>query len=52
MEIAAGELKAKCLKPMDQVERTREPVVVTQRSKPVAKLHAYGALGYLKLVKL
>jgi len=38
MEIAAGEFKAKCLRLMDQVEKTREAVVVTKRGKPVAKL--------------
>lgn len=38
MKIAAGEFKARCLKLMDQVEKTREPVIVTKRGKPVAKL--------------
>ena len=38
MEIAAGEFKAKCLKLMDQVEKTRETVIVTKRGKPVAML--------------
>jgi len=34
----AGEFKARCLKIMDQVHKTREPVVITKRGKPVAKL--------------
>ena len=38
MEIPAGEFKAKCLKLMDQVARTREPIVITKRGKPVARL--------------
>jgi prevent-host-death family protein len=36
--IPAGEFKAKCLKLMDEVERTGEEVVITKRGKPVAKL--------------
>jgi len=34
----AGEFKARCLKVMDQVQRTREPLVITKRGRPVAKL--------------
>lgn len=34
----AGEFKAKCLKVLDQVARTREVIVVTKRGKPVAKV--------------
>jgi len=36
--IAAGEFKARCLSLMDDVQRTRETVVITKRGKPVAKL--------------
>lgn len=36
--VPAGEFKAHCLALMDEVERTREPIVVTKRGKPVAKL--------------
>jgi prevent-host-death family protein len=36
--IAAGEFKARCLTLMDEVRDTREPVLVTKRGKPVAKL--------------
>jgi prevent-host-death family protein len=38
MEIPAGEFKAKCLKLMDEVARTRRPVVITKRGKAVAQL--------------
>jgi prevent-host-death family protein len=36
--IKASEFKAKCLAVLDEVERTREPVVITKRGKPVAQL--------------
>jgi len=36
--MAAGEFKAKCLQVMDQVRSTRNPVVITKRGKPIAKL--------------
>lgn len=34
----AGEFKTRCLKLMDQVRKTREPLLITKRGKPVAKL--------------
>ncbi len=37
-DIAAGEFKAKCLHILDEVSRTREPVTVTKRGKPVARV--------------
>jgi prevent-host-death family protein len=36
--VAAGYFKARCLKIMDQVHSTREPVTITKKGKPVAKL--------------
>jgi prevent-host-death family protein len=36
--VAAGEFKAKCLKIMDRVSTSREPVVVTRKGKPLVKL--------------
>ena len=36
--MGAGEFKARCLKVMDQVRATREPVTITKRGRPVAKL--------------
>ncbi len=38
MKVNATEFKAKCLKLMDEVQKTHEPVVITKRGKPVAKL--------------
>ena len=34
----AGEFKARCLRVMDEVRATRQPVVITKRGRPVAKL--------------
>jgi len=36
--IAAAEFKARCLTLMEDVCSTREPIVITKRGKPVAKL--------------
>ena len=38
MKVNATEFKAKCLKLMDEVQKTHEPIVITKRGKPVAKL--------------
>jgi len=37
-KIAAGEFKARCLSLMEDVRSTREPLIITKRGKPVAKL--------------
>jgi prevent-host-death family protein len=37
-KIPAGEFKARCLAVMDDVCATREPVLITKRGRPVAKL--------------
>jgi prevent-host-death family protein len=37
-KIAAAQFKAQCLSLMDDVQSTRESVVITKRGKPVAKL--------------
>jgi prevent-host-death family protein len=34
----AAQFKAHCLRVMDEVNRTRQPVVITKKGKPVAKL--------------
>jgi len=34
----AGEFKAHCLQLLEQVRKTRTPLVITKRGKPVAKL--------------
>jgi prevent-host-death family protein len=36
--IAAAKFKAQCLTLMEDVRSTREPLVITKRGKPVAKL--------------
>lgn len=39
--IAAGKFKDVCLKTLDDVARTKSPVVVTKRGRPVATLVPY-----------
>ena len=39
--IAAGKFKDVCLKTLDDVARTRTPVVITKRGRPVATLVPY-----------
>ena len=39
--IPAGQFKARCLKIMDEVQSTREPVVITKKGRPVVKLIAH-----------
>ncbi|WP_157138666.1 type II toxin-antitoxin system Phd/YefM family antitoxin [Asticcacaulis biprosthecium] len=36
--IGAGDFKAKCLKLLDQVAETRQPLTITKHGKPVARL--------------
>jgi prevent-host-death family protein len=38
--IGAGEFKAKCLALMDEVQATGQPLLITKRGKPVARLTA------------
>ena len=40
--IPAGRFKALCLRLMDEVRNTREPVLITKKGRPVAKLIAFG----------
>ena len=37
-KIAAGEFKARCLALMEDVQSTRQPIIITKRGRPVAKL--------------
>jgi prevent-host-death family protein len=37
-KIAAAEFKSQCLMLMDHVRSTRQPLLITKRGKPVAKL--------------
>jgi prevent-host-death family protein len=36
--LPAGEFKARCLSVMEEVRKNREPVLITKRGKPMAKL--------------
>ena len=36
--LPAAEFKARCLALLDEVARTREPIIVTKRGKPIARL--------------
>ena len=36
--IAAAEFKARCLRVMDHVHNSRQPVIITKRGRPIAKL--------------
>lgn len=36
--IQAGKFKAKCLKLMDKVQRTKKRIIITKRNKPIAQL--------------
>ena len=38
MDIPAAQFKAECLKLMDEVEKTRQPIVITKHGRPVAQL--------------
>jgi prevent-host-death family protein len=53
MDIPAAVFKAECLKLMDEVARTGQPVVITKHGKPVAQLVPIAAqsstlFGYMK----
>jgi prevent-host-death family protein len=36
--IAAGKFKANCLALMDEVQKKHQPILITKRGKPVAKI--------------
>ena len=36
--IQAGKFKAKCLRLMDKVQRTKKKIIITKRNKPIAQL--------------
>ena len=38
MQVKASEFKAHCLKLMEQVAATREPLIITENGKPIAQL--------------
>ncbi len=53
MDIPAAVFKAECLKLMDEVARTGQPVVITKHGKPVAQMvpipaQSRSLFGYMK----
>ena len=40
--IPAGQFKARCLRLMDEVRSTREPVLITKKGRPFATARAEG----------
>lgn len=53
MDISAAQFKAECLKLMDEVEKTRQPIIITKHGRPVAQLAPVPAeraslFGYMK----
>ena len=40
-QIGAGEFKARCLQLIDEVNRSRVPLIITKHGKPMAKLLPY-----------
>jgi len=43
--VTASEFKAKCLKLMDQVARSGEPILITKKGRPVSRLEPAGGTG-------
>ncbi|MGE0445599.1 MAG: type II toxin-antitoxin system Phd/YefM family antitoxin [Vicinamibacterales bacterium] len=39
--VAAGQFKDRCFKLLDEVEKSKTPIVVTKRGRPVAKVVPY-----------
>jgi prevent-host-death family protein len=37
-EVAISEFKAKCLSLLDQVQKTKKPILITRRGEPVAEV--------------
>lgn len=53
MDIPAAQFKAECLKLMDEVEKTRQPIIITKHGRPVAQLAPVSAdtgslFGYMR----
>lgn len=53
MDIPAAQFKAECLRLMDEVEKTRRPIIITKHGRPVAQLAPVPAdtgslFGYMK----
>lgn len=53
MDIPAARFKAECLKLMDQVAKTRNPIIITKHGRPVAQLapvpaEPHSLFGYMR----
>ncbi len=53
MNISAAQFKAECLRLMDEVEKTRQPITITKHGRPVAQLTPVASdgesmFGYMK----
>jgi prevent-host-death family protein len=53
MDIPAAQFKAECLKLMDKVAKTRQPIIITKHGRPVAQLapvsmEPRSLFGYMK----
>lgn len=54
MNVNAAEFKAKCLKLLDEVAATHQPLVITKRGRPVARVvpieddTVHSLFGYMK----
>lgn len=46
--VPAGQFKAKCLAILDEVQQTGEPVLITKRGKPVARVTTIEKAGVRK----
>jgi prevent-host-death family protein len=38
-QVAISEFKAKCLALLDEVQKTKQPILITRRGKPVAEVN-------------
>lgn len=43
-KIAAGDFKAKCLRLLDEVQHSRQEILITKRGRPVARLVPVGEI--------
>ena len=44
--LKASEFKAKCLKLMDEVQKTGDEIVITKNGKPISKLVPYRVISW------
>ena len=49
--VSISEFKAKCIAILHEVNQSGEPVTVTKRGKPIAKIEPFEATGKTRVVK-